>query len=59
MARYGVRSTGLRPGSTTASVFAQALAWLRPPRAFVQGVVDTYPLEEDTKASLKEHFDLE
>jgi hypothetical protein len=50
---------GLRLGSTTARSFAEALAWLGPPRAFVQSVVDTYPLEEGTKARLEEHFDLE
>ncbi|MHC4547512.1 MAG: hypothetical protein ACYTEZ_01945 [Planctomycetota bacterium] len=49
---------GLRLGSTTARAFARALAWLRPPKAFVQSAVETYPLEEDTKAALKEHFDL-
>jgi len=50
---------GLRLGSTTARAFAQALAWLRPPRAFVQGAVEAYPLDVGTKAALKERFDLE
>jgi hypothetical protein len=52
---------GLRLGEKGANAFAQALAWLpeRPPREFVQGVLETYELEAGTKAYLKQQFKLE
>lgn len=52
---------GLRQGKTAANIFAQALAWLpeRPPKEFVQGVLETYELEAGIKVYLKKQFKLE
>jgi hypothetical protein len=52
---------GLRSGEKAANVFAQALAWLpeRPPKEFVQGVLETYELQAGIKAYLKQQFKLE
>jgi len=52
---------GLRLGEKGANALAQALAWLpeRPPKEFVQGVLETYELEAGTKAYLKQQFKLE
>ena len=52
---------GLRSGEKAANVFAQALAWLpeRPPKEFVQGVLETYDLQAGIKNYLKRRFKLE
>ncbi len=52
---------GLRSGEKAANAFAQALAWLpeRPPKEFVQGVLETYELAAATAAYLKGQFKLE
>ena len=46
---------GLRLGESATNIFAMALAWLpeRPPKTFVQGVLETYQLPEGTKTYVK------
>ncbi|MHC4133865.1 MAG: hypothetical protein ACYTDU_15195 [Planctomycetota bacterium] len=52
---------GLRRGESATNAFAEVLGWLpeHPPRAFVRRVLETHELDADTKANLRQRFQLD